>query len=244
MIEIDKLYKEKFKSYGRKPSSDAWAKIQMEMQKEGKKPAAPIVFNKKLLLAASLALLLVLGYQQWTKTQLNLDPTHIATSTHEISEIAPLAQVPLPTEVVSEESSSPIETLTAVSYRKPKYPPQNIAKNTTAQAEINGGKVIIATTMSSQDIVSSGKSMAVVTSLPPTEPALLDQVSYFTAKLPKISIEKNGALTNSVEDENPDFRTVLRSKLVEFAKHKSRDLLIKNGLSDIQLKIPVIEIIY
>ena len=44
MIEIDKLYKEKFKSYGRKPSSDAWAKIQMEMQKEDKKSAAPIVF--------------------------------------------------------------------------------------------------------------------------------------------------------------------------------------------------------
>ena len=61
MIEIDKLYKEKFKSYGRKPSSDAWAKIQMEMQKEDKKSAAPIVFNKKLLLAASMGLLLVLG---------------------------------------------------------------------------------------------------------------------------------------------------------------------------------------
>jgi len=244
MIEIDKLYKEKFKSYGRKPSSDAWAKIQMEMQKEGKKSAAPIVFNKKLLLAASLALLLVLGYQQWTKTQLNLDPTHIATSTHEISEIAPLAQVPLPTEVVSEESSSPIESLTAISSKRPRLLTKNVANIYAAKVEINEAKETRMMPLISDVVESSKKSEAIMASLPPSELGLLDQVSNFTAKIPKISKERNTIPGSSTEDENPDFRTVLRSKLVEFAKHKSRDLLIKNGLSDIQLKIPVIEIIY
>lgn len=169
MIEIDKLYKEKFKSYGRKPSSDAWAKIQMEIQKEGKKPAAPIVFNKKLLLAASLALLLVLGYQQWTKKQRAIDPSQIATNPSELSEVVPLAQVPLPTEVVSEESSSPIESLTAISSKRPRLLTKNVDNIYAAKVEINEAKETRMMPLISDVVESSKNSEAIMASLPPSE---------------------------------------------------------------------------